>query len=402
MAFKIFSRVVISLGVVLVVVVIVEFMLLTLYVKEQEIPAKDANVVKATQGSIAAANTVNGFVKLVEETSLLSKESKAATKQIKHRVTKRMLTSQPTIHVGAVVCGERTIEATTMLKSTTLFTNRTIQFHVVAEDQLHDNLKSIFNDWKTVQSGQVMFKLYSLHFPSGENADEWKRLFKPCAAQRLFLLDVLGPIDSVLYLDTDVLMLRPVEDIWNHFKHFDSSQLASMTPEGEESSLSWYPRFARHPFAGKNGMNSGVMLMNLTRMRAFGWTEKIIEAYHKYKLSITWGDQDLLNIVFHHHPGLLYVYTCDWNYRPDHCMYGNNCGAAKDKGISVIHGNRGVYHNDKQVFFKAIYTAMRDFKPGNNIKLLANHLTQNLQAVSDPYCGAMTDSVLKYPKQLSL
>ena len=100
----------------------------------------------------------------------------------------RMLTSQPTIHVGAVVCGERTIEATTMLKSTTLFTNRTVQFHVVAEDQLHDNLKSIFNDWKTVQSGQVMFKLYSLHFPSGENADEWKRLFKPCAAQRLFLL----------------------------------------------------------------------------------------------------------------------------------------------------------------------------------------------------------------------
>ena len=60
----------------------------------------------------------------------------------------------------------------------------------------------------------------------------------------------------------------------------------------------------------------------------------------------------------------------------------------KTRGFQVIHGNRGVYHNDKQVFFKAIYTAMRDFKPGNNIKLLANHLTQNLQAVSDPYCGA--------------
>ena len=84
---------------------------------------------------------------------------------------------------------------------------------------------------------------------------------------------------------------------------FDSSQLASMAPEGEETSLSWYPRFARHPFVGKTGMNSGVMLMNLTRMRAFGWTEKILEAYHKHKLSITWGDQDLLNIVFHDHPG---------------------------------------------------------------------------------------------------
>ncbi len=75
-----------------------------------------------------------------------------------------------------------------MLKSTTLFTNRTVQFHVVAEDNLHNELKNTFNEWQTVKSGQVMFKLYSLHFPSGENAEDWKKLFKPCAAQRLFLL----------------------------------------------------------------------------------------------------------------------------------------------------------------------------------------------------------------------
>ena len=87
-----------------------------------------------------------------------------------------------------MVCGERSIEAATMLKSTTLFTNKTVQFHIVAEDHLHDVLKKIFTEWQTVKSGQVMFKLYSLHFPSGENAEDWKRLFKPCAAQRLFLL----------------------------------------------------------------------------------------------------------------------------------------------------------------------------------------------------------------------
>jgi len=79
------------------------------------------------------------------------------------------------------------MEAATMLKSTSLLTNRTVQFHIVAEDNLHSELKDIFSEWQTVQSGQVKFKLYSLHFPPGENAGEWKRLFKPCAAQRLFL-----------------------------------------------------------------------------------------------------------------------------------------------------------------------------------------------------------------------
>lgn len=98
--------------------------------------------------------------------------------------------------------------------------------------------------------------------------------------------------------------------------------------------------------------------------------------------------------------GLLYTYTCDWNYRPDHCMYGNNCGAANENGISVIHGNRGVYHNTKQPFFKAIYTTISDFKPGDDKKLLANSLAENLHAVPDTYCGPMIESVLKFPKML--
>ena len=42
-------------------------------------------------------------------------------------------------------------------------------------------------------------------------------------------------------------------------------------------------------------MNSGVMLMNLTRMRGFDQTKKILEAYHEDKLSITRGDQDQNN-----------------------------------------------------------------------------------------------------------
>lgn len=84
-------------------------------------------------------------------------------------------------------------------------------------------------------------------------------------------------------------------------------------------------------------------------------------------------------------------------------MYGNNCGAAKDHGISVIHGNRGVFHNDKQVFFKAIYNTLKDFKPGENITLLATRLSEKLKSVgTDPYCNAMVDSVLKYPKKYSV
>lgn len=34
------------------------------------------------------------------------------------------------------------------------------------------------------------------------------------------------------------------------------------------------------------------------------WEEILLPLLQKYKLNITWGDQDLLNIIFHHNPGL--------------------------------------------------------------------------------------------------
>ena len=60
-------------------------------------------------------------------------------------------------------------------------------------------------------------------------------------------------MDSLLYIDTDILVLRPVQDIWAHFDKFNSSQLAAVAPEHESSNAGWYNRFARHPYYGKLG-----------------------------------------------------------------------------------------------------------------------------------------------------
>ena len=56
----------------------------------------------------------------------------------------------------------------------------------------------------------------------------------------------------------------------------------------------------------------------------------------------------------------LRVLPCQWNYRPDHCMYGSVCKTAETEGVFIVHGNRGYYHNDKQPAFKAIYQSIRD------------------------------------------
>lgn len=86
---------------------------------------------------------------------------------------------------------------------------------------------------------------------------------------------------------------------------------------------------------------------------------------HLWKLwfnrQVCWRDStDCGHVLLLSPPECLYVFPCHWNYRPDHCMYGSNCKGAELEGVSVLHGNRGVYHDDKQPTFKALYEAIRD------------------------------------------
>ena len=56
------------------------------------------------------------------------------------------------------------------------------------------------------------------------------------------------------------------------------------------------------------GINSGVMLMNLTRLRDSNFTSWIQEYYRMYAKKISFGDQCLLNIYFHFHSRKLHIH----------------------------------------------------------------------------------------------
>ncbi|XP_053150647.1 glucoside xylosyltransferase 2 isoform X2 [Hemicordylus capensis] len=293
----------------------------------------------------------------------------------KHFIAQR--SSPQWMHLAVVACGDRLEETLIMLKSAILFSNRKLKFHIFAEDSLKPEFERKLLEWPPSYTKKFEYNVYPITFSVG-NAQEWKKLFKPCAAQRLFLPMILKDVDSLLYVDTDVLFLRPIDDIWSFLRVFNSTQLAAMAPEHEIPKIGWYSRFARHPYYGTAGVNSGVMLMNLTRIRntlfknsmiptGLTWEEMLYPLYQKYKNYITWGDQDLLNIIFYFNPECLYLFPCQWNYRPDHCMYGSNCKGAEEEGISILHGNRGVYHDDKQPTFKALYEVIRDFSFEDNL-----------------------------------
>ncbi|XP_077425448.1 glucoside xylosyltransferase 1 isoform X2 [Vanacampus margaritifer] len=268
------------------------------------------------------------------------------------------------IHLAVAACGPKLDE--TLLKSAILFSKKLIKFHIFADDELQGSFQNAL---------------------------------------------ILKEVDSLLYVDTDILFLQPVEDIWAFFSQFNASQLAAMALETEDLRIGWYNRFARHPYYGSAGINSGVLLMNMTRIRetffkndittvALKWSEILMPLLQKYKLKIPWGDQDLLNIIFHHNPESLYVLPCQWNYRTDHCVYGHNCQQAEKDGVSILHGSRGVYHDENQPEFRAIYEAIRQYPFGDNMETaLLQPLEASLRTTTNSYCGRVSHLFTKRLKQ---
>lgn len=53
-------------------------------------------------------------------------------------------------------------------------------------------------------------------------------------------------------------------------------------------------------FYGPTGLNAGVILMNVTRMKSFpgGWEAASMRAWDEYEDLLIYHDQDVLNIIF--------------------------------------------------------------------------------------------------------
>lgn len=135
--------------------------------------------------------------------------------------------------------------------------------------------------------------------------------------------------------------------------------------------------------------------MNLTRMREFKWNRYMLPLYKKFKLKITWGDQDLINILFSYHPEKLLVFPCEFNYRPDHCMYMSVCKASK--GIRIVHGNRAYFHSEREPVFSTIYRIFEEYQFGTDIYqnlLISLELALTSDSVQQSNCGKISSKLL--------
>lgn len=91
------------------------------------------------------------------------------------------------IVICVVSCGMRQQETLNLLKSAIIFgLGHRLRFFVMTEENLMTGFREKLDDWANIMKNQFTFQVLPLIFPK-ENGAEWRNLFKPCAAQRLFL-----------------------------------------------------------------------------------------------------------------------------------------------------------------------------------------------------------------------
>ena len=157
-----------------------------------------------------------------------------------------------------------------------------------------------FNRWPASLTSKFLYKYLDPTFSSGYDPAVWRNFFRPCASQRLFMSETLVDVDSVIYVDSDMLFLNDVVKLWNRFDYLTPIQILGMVPE-EAEPFDYFMDPYIIPYHLKYQLNSGLLLMNLTRMREFKFIEKIQIIYKKYRKVIL-TDQCLFNILFSQYP----------------------------------------------------------------------------------------------------
>lgn len=146
---------------------------------------------------------------------------------------------------------------------------------------------------------------------------------------RLFLPELYPQYDKVLYLDSDIIVLGDISELYNTDM---GTNLVAAAPDDiiqYNKVFQDYAELVVGVAKYQNYFNAGVLLMNLDELRKFNFQEKFLYLLGTVKFSVA-QDQDYLNRLC---KGRVTLISHDWDVMP----YVND--ETKPEDIRLIHYN---------------------------------------------------------------
>lgn len=146
---------------------------------------------------------------------------------------------------------------------------------------------------------------------------------------RLFIPELYPQYDKVLYLDSDIVLLGDVADLYNTEM---GSDLVAAVPDGAVQNIEIFQEYVEKVVGVanyKNYFNAGILLMNLEELRKFKFQEKFLYLLETVKFTVA-QDQDYLNRLC---KGRVTILKKDWNKMP---IPGDEIN---EEDIKLVHYN---------------------------------------------------------------
>lgn len=247
------------------------------------------------------------------------------------------------IDIAMVVVGTNASRsAAVLIKSIMQHRTTPLRLHFLVDEPAQAVLQRLLDSWR--------LQAVAVHFYNVQPLTTKVAWIPTVHSSGLFGLvkviydQVLSDVDIVLALDVDLLLTAdPALLFQQHLSRFTSTHIIGASPQQS----GWYlgEMLNAHgadivwPARGR-GINSGVMLLHLQRMRSINWPQ-VWTPLTKQQLAISMrtglADQDIFNLVHVHHPELVYLLPCSWNVQLHEQSLAEAC--FRSQVPQVLHWN---------------------------------------------------------------
>lgn len=169
-----------------------------------------------------------------------------------------------------------------------------LHFHILAND-LTEQDQDVFCNLCDQAGAKVSFYTVPESLLDGFSIRWEKHRLPMIVFYRCLLASILpSDIDKALYLDSDILVLQPLDELWN-------TDLTNKAVAGVPDDFKVNPAHCQRLQydLSFNYFNGGVLLLNLNYWREHDIENQCKVYYQKYPERVIYNDQDLLNGLLH-------------------------------------------------------------------------------------------------------
>lgn len=251
-----------------------------------------------------------------------------------------------------------------------------INFYVLTADISDDNQKLLNQNLCQYKVGNIEFIFISEdmfnNFPLNIKHIKKEAYF------RYVIADVLPQAKKALYLDADILVLGDLSELWE--TNIDDFFIAG---SHKDYFAKEFPGYKEKIGLREDDIyiNSGVILMNLEKIRKFHKVRELFDNTERLKDIIKIQDQDIINITFKN--GIKNISNI-YNYTES----DRRIGSRANKEVIVVHFNTGnkpwnsdFQYNENNKYFADMYQTFKikhSYMLGHHESVVENHVKRAL------------------------